>query len=44
MQELIKRDQQAGELKVVFGVVAENEWEALVLLSSGLDRIHLTKI
>ena len=44
VQELIKRDQQAGELKVVFGVVTENDWEALVLLSSGLDRIHLTKI
>ena len=29
---------------MVFGVVTENEWEALVLLSSGLDRIQLTKI
>ena len=29
---------------MAFGVVTENEWEALVILSSGLDRIQLTKI
>ena len=44
MKEFIKRDEQAGDLIVVFGVVTENEWEALVLLSPGLDRIQLAKI